>query len=115
VLLERVVRKLGEASHTLGMKDIIRKAPDKNNVTTADAISALVPCVSKCWGHSGVHHGFVDRCLLKVSSVCAEVPSIAMLNATTKPVMMVCAKCRGAGLTFILSLRCVYVYPDKKV
>lgn len=78
--------------------------PDRTNVTTADAISAFVPCVSKCWDHSGAHHGFEACCLLYTSSVCAAVPRIQILNTMTRPVMMVCARCRGAGLTFILAV-----------
>jgi hypothetical protein len=66
-----------------------RKIADSTNVTTAEAIRALVPCVSKCWGHKGVHHGFDDRWLLYTASVCAEHAKMAMLKTMTRPVMMV--------------------------
>jgi hypothetical protein len=50
--------------HTLGNKDMTKNALKSTSVTTDDAISAFVPCVSKCCGHNGVHQGLVDRCLL---------------------------------------------------
>ena len=84
------------------MKEAIKKAPQRTTVTTDDATSAFVPFVSKCMGHIGIHHGFVGCCLLKTSSVCAEVPRIAMLSTTTRPPMMACAMWNGAGLTFML-------------
>jgi hypothetical protein len=89
------------AWHALGMSDMTRNTPESTRVTTADATRAFVPCTSKCCGQSGSHHGFDDCCLLKTSSVCAAVPNIATLKATTSPVMTVCARWRGAGLIFI--------------
>jgi hypothetical protein len=68
---------------------MMRDVPERTRVMTEDAINALVPCVSKCCDQSGIHHGFVMCCLLKTSSVCADVPTMTILNTTTRPVMMV--------------------------
>lgn len=72
------------------------------NAITDEAISAFVPCTSKCCGHMGSHHGLEVCCLLKTSRVCALVPRMAMLNTITRPVRTVCARCSGAGLTFMM-------------
>lgn len=87
----------------MGTNDATRKAPLNTSVTTEDATSALVPCVSKCWdGSKGAHHGFVVRWALKTESVCAEVPRMAMLKMTTRPVMAAWAVWKGVGLTFMV-------------
>jgi hypothetical protein len=71
---------------------------------TDEAIRALVPCTSKCCGHKGSHHGLEVCCLLKTSRVCALVPRTARLNTITRPVRAVCARLRGAGLTFMMAV-----------
>jgi hypothetical protein len=80
------------------MSDMARKTPERTRETAADAIRAFAPCTSKCCGQSGSHHGFDDCCLLNTSRVCPAVPKMQMLKTTTRPVMMVCAMWRGAGL-----------------
>jgi len=84
------------------MSDMTRNTPESTRETAADAISALVPCTSKCCGQSGSHQGFDVCWLSKMLRVCPAVPRMAMLNATTRPVMTVCAMWRGAGLIFML-------------
>jgi hypothetical protein len=84
------------------MRDMVRNTPESTSETAADAIRAFVPCTSKCCGQSGSHHGFDVCWLLKTLRVCPAVPRMAMLNATTRPVMTVCAEWSGAALIFIV-------------
>lgn len=88
---------------TLGRTVAIKNAEEKTSAMTEDAISAFVPCTSKCCGHIGSHHGLEVCCLLKTSRVCALVPRMAMLNTMTRAVRTVCARWRGAGLIFMVA------------
>ena len=88
--------------HTLGTRAKTKKTRQSTRLVVAEPTSAFVPWTSKCCGQSGSHHGFDDCCLLKTSRVCAEVPSVAIASAQERPMMMVCARWRGAGLIFIL-------------
>lgn len=42
-----------------------RKIPERTSVTVAEAMRALAPWTSKCWGHRGSHQG-LEVCQSKI-------------------------------------------------